>query len=233
MRFLALYLRSPMQSWGASSKFGVRGTSDIPTKSGLIGLLGAACGIDRSDDQWVHRASQLELSLYVFRRGERLRDYHTVGARYSKKDSWESRMIPLSAENKPRGTDVTNRYYLQDSVYGAIFAGEDDRLIEQMAKGLENPVWGIWLGRKSCIPTEPVYAGTFDQMESGIEALKERFRVSCRKDGSDNGTVPIAFTVTEARADDENDRIFDVPVSFAERTFRSRYVLRNFGSSGK
>lgn len=229
MKFLVLYLCSPMQSWGASSKFDVRGTSDIPTKSALIGLLGAACGIDRKDDGWVHRAAELELSLYVFQRGERLRDYHTVGARYDKKDPWKSRMIPLTAENKSRGTDVTHRYYLQDSIYGAIFAGKDDELIEQMAQGLKNPIWGIWLGRKSCIPTEPVYAGVFDQLESGVNALKKRFQNSCqRRKNSDQTEFSISSTVTETGADDGDELVSDVPISFAERTFGTRFISRRF-----
>ena len=45
MRHLALYLRAPLQSWGASSKFGDRGTIDAPTRSGLLGMIAAACGI--------------------------------------------------------------------------------------------------------------------------------------------------------------------------------------------
>ena len=38
MKHLALYLRAPLQSWGASSKFGDRGTLDAPTRSGLLRL---------------------------------------------------------------------------------------------------------------------------------------------------------------------------------------------------
>jgi CRISPR system Cascade subunit CasD len=43
---LALYLDGPLQSWGFESRFQRRGTGLFPTKSGVIGLLAAAMGID-------------------------------------------------------------------------------------------------------------------------------------------------------------------------------------------
>ena len=51
MKFLALYLRASLQSWGAASKFGDRGTLDAPTRSGLLGMIVAACGIDKNDEE--------------------------------------------------------------------------------------------------------------------------------------------------------------------------------------
>ena len=159
MKHLALYLRAPLQSWGASSKFGDRGTLDAPTRSGLLGLLAAACGIDKNDEArdrgWLARTAKLSVSVLAFRRGDRMADYHTVGGGFDEKDPWRKRMIPISADGKNRRTNVTHRDYLADSVFGAVLSG-DDALIDEMAAGLADPVWGVWLGRKSCIPTEPM-----------------------------------------------------------------------------
>ena len=92
MKHLALYLRAPLQSWGASSKFGDRGTLDAPTRSGLLGLLAAACGVDKNDEardrEWLARAAKLSVAVLAFRRGDRMPDYHTVGARYDRDDPW-------------------------------------------------------------------------------------------------------------------------------------------------
>ena len=56
---------------------------------------------------------------------------------------------------------VTRRQYLLDARFGVILAG--DRLVlERAAAALEDPVWGVWFGRKSCIPAEPVFADLFE-----------------------------------------------------------------------
>ena len=232
MKYLALYLRAPLQSWGASSKFGDRGTRDAPTRSGLLGLLAAACGIDKNDEvrdrEWLSRAARLSMSVLAFRRGDRMIDYHTVGARYDKDDPWQKRMIPVTADGKPRGTDLTHRDYLVDSVFGAVMSG-DDELVAKMAAGLADPVWGVWLGRKSCIPTEPILAGVFDSDESAREALLVRLRASLEHGG---GKVAgkewdgVAFCVMEAVPGEADETILDVPVSFARREFHARGIVR-------
>lgn len=233
MRHLTLYLRAPLQSWGVSSKFGVRGTIDTPTRSGLFGLIAAACGIDKDDEardrEWLARAATLSLSVLAFRRGDRLTDYHTVGARYDKDDPWQRRMIPVTSDGKPRGTDLTHRDYLVDSVFGAIITG-DDALVAEMATGLANPVWGVWLGRKSCIPTEPILVGVFDSDEAARSALDERLRVSLeRGDGKVAGKGEDAaskFDLVEVAAEEAEETLLDVPVSFKKREFHARCIRR-------
>lgn len=245
MKHLALYLRAPLQSWGASSKFGDRGTIDAPTRSGLLGLIAAACGIDKNDEardrEWLARTARLSFEVVGFKRGDRMTDYHTVGARYDENDPWQRRMIPIKAEKTktgndiPRGTDITHRDYLGDSVFGAILAG-DDALVAEMAEGLADPVWGVWLGRKSCIPTEPVLAGVFDSEESARGALAERLRGSLERGGGKvvgkegNG---MEFSVVETAPGKADETVLDVPVSFAKREFHARGIRRDQGGGSE
>lgn len=231
MRYLTLYLRAPLQSWGASSKFGDRGTIDAPTRSGLLGLIAAACGIDKNDEardrEWLVRAAKLSMTILAFRRGDRMTDYHTVGARYDKDDPWQKQMIPVTADGKPRGTaDITHRDYLVDSVLGAIISG-DDALVAEMAAALANPVWGVWLGRKSCIPTEPVFAGVFESAETARIALADRWHRSLERAGKTVGETTAAFSVIEALPGEADETVLDVPVSFTKREFHARGILRN------
>ena len=51
MATLLLRLAAPLQSWGADSKFEVRKTEREPTKSGVLGLLAAALGLRRDDEE--------------------------------------------------------------------------------------------------------------------------------------------------------------------------------------
>lgn len=233
MRHLALYLRAPLQSWGASSKFGDRRTIDAPTRSGLLGLIAAACGIDKNDEvrdrEWLARAAKLSLSILAFRRGDRMTDYHTVGARYDKDDPWQKRMIPVTADGKPRGTDLTYRDYLMDSVFGAVISGEDG-FVAEMAAGLANPVWGVWFGRKSCIPTEPILVGVFDSDEAARKALDTRLRASLERGGGKiagkREDEAVKFDLVEAAADEAEETLLDVPVSFKRREFHARRIRR-------
>lgn len=234
MKHLALYLRAPLQSWGASSKFGDRGTLDAPTRSGLLGLLAAACGVDKNDEardrEWLARAAALSLSVLAFRRGDRMTDYHTVGARYDKDDPWQKRMIPTKAEDgKPKdNATVTHRDYLADSVFGAILAG-DDALVAEMAAGLADPVWGVWLGRKSCVPTEPILAGVFDSEDDARSALDARLRKSLELGGgkiAGKQGADVVFSVVKARPGESDETVLDVPVSFAQREFHARGIVR-------
>ena len=232
MKHLALYLRAPLQSWGASSKFGDRGTLDAPTRSGLLGLLAAACGVDKNDEtrdrEWLARAAKLSVAVLAFRRGDRMADYHTVGGGFDEKDPWRKRMIPISADGKNRRTNVTHRDYLADSVFGALLSG-DDAMIDEMATGLADPVWGVWLGRKGCIPTEPILAGVFESEDAARDALAGRLRSSLERGGgkvAGGDSTDVAFSVLEARAGEEDETLLDVPVSFGRREFHARRVRR-------
>ena len=35
----------------------------------------------------------------------------------------------------------------------------------------KDPVWGIWLGRKNCIPTTPIYAGLYSDKNEALNKL--------------------------------------------------------------
>lgn len=48
-RYLILRLDGPMQAWGTHTFEDFRPSSHFPTRSGLLGLLGACLGIDRRD----------------------------------------------------------------------------------------------------------------------------------------------------------------------------------------
>lgn len=220
MKHLALFLRAPLQSWGVSGKFGERPSMSFPSKSGMLGLLAAATGIDRSDDAWLERAAKMRFSVRVYQTGPRLSDYQTVGGGYDtdKDHPRERRCVPAKAEDgKPGNTALTRREYLLDSVFGVVFSGDDDFLLEQIAKGVQDPVWGIWLGRKSCVPTEPVFAGLTESEDEAWTRLLERAEKSRRID-------TFVLSVDECESGRADDLILDVPLSFVRRTYGVRAV---------
>src|SRR4051812_21477113 len=79
MHTLFLRLKGPLQSWGLRARWGERDTSDSPTKSGIIGLIGCALGLKRDDDLLRELSETYRLGVRIDRPGTRLRDYHATG----------------------------------------------------------------------------------------------------------------------------------------------------------
>ncbi len=211
--YLALYFDAPLQSWGYASRFDRRTTLAHPTRSGVIGLLAAALGIDRADTEGLARLDSLGLSVFAFRMGGRLTDYHTVGGGYDDKDKREARSICRKASGGTGNTVQTYREYLEGSRFGAVVSGSPS-LIQELAGAVQDPVWGVWLGRKSCVPAARVFEGVHDDNEAALAALK-------RAAGSDI----VQRTVREADCfESGNDTLMDRPLDFATRQFAPRRI---------
>jgi CRISPR system Cascade subunit CasD len=60
---------------------------------------------------------------------------------------------------KESKTALTERFYLADASFLAALGGEDTALVGEIADALQNPRWPLFLGRRSCAPSRPVYEG--------------------------------------------------------------------------
>jgi len=203
--YLAMLLDSPLQSWGCASRFERRTTGLHPTKSGVIGLICAAKGLAKGSPQEHAVLPELAASKMTsiaipreVRAGgtplsvRRLEDYHTVlGTRRS------------SGKLNPDAV-ITRREYLLDARFGVIIEAPRS-ILNSVSAALSDPVWGVWLGRKSCIPAEPIGRGLFDTEAQAQHALI--------------GDRPAAefATVTEVNNFAEGtDSLSDQPVSFGD-----------------
>jgi len=139
---LLLRLQGPMQSWGTTSRFDERDTQLEPSKSGVLGLVCAALGRDRSAP--VDDLAALKMGVRVDNEGALLSDYHTA------------QNIVSADATKTNRASVGRRYYLSDAVFLVGLEGERT-LLEQVDAALKNPFWPLALGRKSFVPSMPVY----------------------------------------------------------------------------
>jgi CRISPR system Cascade subunit CasD len=196
--YLALMLDGPLQSWGFASRFDRRTTGLHPTKSGTIGLICAAMGLAKGSAEEREALRELAASkmtsIAIPRKAQlrRLEDYHTVlGTR--------------RASGKPNpDAVVTRREYLLDARFGVILEAPRSAL-ERAATALTDPVWGVWPGRKSCIPAEPINRGVFCTEAQALRAL-----VGDR-------LIAELTTVTEVTDFAEGtDSLNDQPVSFGD-----------------
>jgi len=211
MPTLLLRLAGPMQSWGTTSHFDQRDTGKEPSKSGVIGLLAAAFGIDREVwDERLQMLAALTMGVRHDRPGVLKRDYQTT-------------QNIISAHRKSiQETAVTPRDYLADAVFLVGLEGPDRNLLESARVALKNPVWPLALGRKSHAPGEPVW------LEDGIvdspllHALAAQSWLASLRRGE---TAPTQLLVSMESQDGSGALRMDQPLSsFAERRFGARYV---------
>lgn len=153
---LFLRLEGPLQSWGLRARWGERDTAREPTKSGVIGLLGCALGLRRDDDELRRLSNALRMGVRVDRPGTLLHDYHTTGGA-KLADGKPEGMLSADGKHK-READVSNRVYLADATFLVALQGMATEL-NRLAIALQQPVWPFFLGRKSCPPAVPVFAG--------------------------------------------------------------------------
>lgn len=230
---LVLRLAGPLQAWGSKSQFNRRETDNQPTKSGVIGLLAAADGRIRSDP--IVDLIGLQLGVRVDQEGSLLRDYHTVSdlrgrpllaAKVNKK----GRQAPTSPA---KYTGVTQRFYLQDAVFVAAVSG-DRALLEGLAVAVQRPGFPLALGRRSCIPSQPILVAPdtddllwTDSIDAVLRAVPWQASMAHRRrlerQGRLTRTIRLAATIEDEAGEDMRS---DVPASFvhADRAFTTRTV---------
>ncbi|MDY0282409.1 MAG: type I-E CRISPR-associated protein Cas5/CasD [Salinivirgaceae bacterium] len=235
---LFLCLAGPMQSWGTSSRFQLRRTDAYPSKSGVLGLLLCAKGVRREDSAVeLGTLSSLTMGVRVDRPGILDWDYHTAGGGHG---NGPQRAIGIrSADGKIKKTASTGEYetllsrrqYLWDASFLVALHG-DPALIGEYAQWLDDPIWPVFLGRKCCVPAEPVFAGTgaFDSPLSALVSVPWRPRTAMI-DGDGHSAVCRLDCYIEHRSGspppDGARLVHDVPRGFGYYNHAARFVVRS------
>jgi CRISPR system Cascade subunit CasD len=132
-----------------------------PSKSALLGLLGAALGITRDDDAGqAALVAGYRFGVKLVSVGTPLRDYHTVqSTEQQRKVVYRTRRHELADKSRV-GTLLSSREYRCDSI--AVVAVEAlpgaPYDLPALADALRRPVFPLYLGRKSCplaVPLQP------------------------------------------------------------------------------
>jgi len=183
-KVLLVRVEGPLQSWGLRARWDVRDSSQEPTKSGVVGLIAAALGYSRDDPRIVGELEEgLEMGVRVEQEGSPLEDYHTVtgflpmaegGFKYGgggKKSLEKLERDPLATAT----TIVSIRRYLMDASFLIALGGrsaESPEILGRCASALKNPVWPLFLGRRACVPSRPVFEALTDQYAGIEDALR-------------------------------------------------------------
>jgi len=215
MPTLLLRLIGPMQSWGTTSRFDQRDTGKEPSKSGVIGILAAALGIDRENWTDLEPFTRLAMGVRHDRAGAPKRDYQTAGCATGD--------TIIKADGKPsKDGVVSQRFYLADAAFLVALEGDDRELLRKAHAALRNPVWSLGLGRRSYIPSEPIWVDGGMQDDSLREVLARwPWIASLRK----WETPPAKLLISFDSEDNSGALKMDQPLSsFAERKFGARFV---------
>ena len=195
MPALLLKLAGPMQSWGHTSRYKQRATGNVPTKSGIVGLLAAAEGRRRTEP--IEDLARLRLAVRVDQPGSLLRDYQTA-------QRWQS----------DHDTSLVTRYFLSDAVFVAAVESPNQEMLEGLAEMLHRPRFPLFLGRRSC-PVPPDLCLGISELEA-ITSLRElpwQANDSHRRKRTRRVTLPM---YRDAERGERGIATQDVPVSFAQ-----------------
>jgi CRISPR-associated protein, Cas5e family len=200
-----------MQSWGDSSRYKQRTTEQVPTKSGIIGLLAAAEGRRRSDP--IEDLAELKLAVRIDQPGSLLRDYQTAIAEGAKHAS------------------LVTRYYLADAAFVAAVESQHREIIDGLAQALRHPRFPLYLGRRSCPAPARLVLGVVEKR--AVSAVRDEPWHAAdfhRRARAKNVELPI---FRDANPGEKGVPKQDVPISYAQehRQYAWRdVVLEGVGS---
>lgn len=212
--FLILRLDGPMQAWGTHTFEDFRPTNLYPTRSGLLGLLGACLGLERSDlAGQANLAASVEFTVRVdgqlvrpgadkpvTKPGIKLPDFHTV---------MDARKVDGSVNKFPV---VSRREYLFDAAFTVAIGSQLGASVslEQIVEALHRPCYTPTLGRRSCPPTRPL-------LEGQIEAASAR-------DALTQFEPTGGLVYCEVEESKQPVHLRDVPMHGKKRQFATRLV---------
>ena len=180
-KYVAIRLLGVFQSWGIDSNYTYRNSSLFPSKSAVLGLCCAAKGLNRGsaeEREFLERTADCPMTVITIPRVKnfsdtttvvnirRITDFHTV-----------QRTKTATGKNNPNAV-MTYRQYLCDSQF-LVLIEMDPNTADDLGEKLLNPDWGLWLGRKSCIPSAPVLGGVFSNMEEVSSCLLNGKSINC------------------------------------------------------
>lgn len=190
-----LKLAGPLQAWGDSSRFVTRSTRQEPTKSGILGLLAAAQGRRRKEP--IEDLAQLKFGVRIDQPGQLLRDFQ----------------VAISQDGR-RSMPLSYRYYLADSVFVAAIEGETE-LISGLHDALNDPVYPLYLGRRSCVPSGKIVLGI---RETDVDqALREEKWHAAAWYQERQKAKHVALEIVRDALDPEElgETVRDVPLNFS------------------
>lgn len=213
MQHLIMRLEAPLMSFGGETIDNLGVIRRFPSASMLTGLLANALGWRRIEAQ---RHQDLQDRLVFAARidrepasGVRLTDFQTAQLGANDK-GWTTRGIP---DERAGGANTYNAPHLRYRDYWADMRvtvalrldpdGEEPTL-EDLAEALQEPARPMFIGRKPCLPSVPLFGG-FRNSDTALEAL---LKISIdSKAGKPDSTVRLLWPAKDGLPDLERVKL--------------------------
>jgi CRISPR-associated protein Cas5/CasD subtype I-E len=191
MKYLVLRLSAPLMAFGEGDYWDIRGTGIFPTKSAIVGILASCFGYDRNETEKIsHLSDSISVSARQDSKFSLLRDYHTI-------------LDTLKADGKKNPNAVISiRQYLMEAEFSVLVSTNDKELHEQIKKALLNPEWPPFLGRKSCVPSFPIFWNEEEEFENAKEGFE---KLSLVKDIKIQNDFQDFFKTNQSREKSEKE----------------------------
>ncbi len=158
--YLIFNLYAPLASWGQIAVGSERSTSANPTRSAMLGLIGAAAGLRRADTELAAAFFRgYQFGSKVFSSGSLLLDYHTVQMpKENRKSEYLTRRDEIVRGRERLAAMLTSREYRMEALTAVAVRALSGApyTLEDLCQYLERPRFVLYLGRKSCPPSAPL-----------------------------------------------------------------------------
>jgi len=163
-RHLVLRLEAPMVAFGGEAIDNLGVIRPFPAKSMIVGLLANALGIERYEYGTLQALQDhLTLGSRIQRNRRQFRDFQTV--QLSRSDQgWTTRQEVEGRGGSTAsyaGPHIRHRDYWADAAVAVVFRMRPGTpfTLEALEAALQSPSRPLFIGRKTCIPSSPVFNG--------------------------------------------------------------------------
>lgn len=216
--FLIIKLQGAMQAWGGHTFEDYRPSHIFPTRSAVVGLLGACLGIDRADIQ--SRAdlnSSFELTVRADRRKVQTKQFGQIKEKtltMQKMTDFHTVLDARKVDGSPRkDAIISRREYLCDAEFSLALGFRNNAVfsLEKVKDAIQKPHYTPTLGRRSCPIQHPLFKMIISA-ENAQQALAqiEPKQGTLYSEQKLQGSAPM--------------RIRDVPIQDPVRQFATRTV---------
>lgn len=167
----------------------------------------------RDDEHTLRQLAECRMAVRVDVEGAVLRDYHVSGGgtfRDTPYGVWEA-----DGNHK---TVLSNRFYLTDAIFHVALTYRESAIVDRLATAIQRPVYPLFLGRRSCPASEPLYVTHMDA-EDPLAALKT---VTVRT--LSHTATPDSIRCVVDTDDADGRDVVDVPLRFS--TTNRSYTVR-------
>ncbi len=211
--YLIIKLQGTMQSWGSHTYEDYRPSYIFPTRSAIVGLLGACIGIDREDIK-KREALNNSLTTLTVRADPRFPKDQAAALKMHKITDFHTVQNARKVDGAFRkDAIVSRREYLCDAEFSLamMFDKELGYSLEDIKQAIQKPFFTPFLGRKSCPLQRPLYEAviTANNAQEALFSILPKQGTLYSEETLEN-SVPL--------------EVRDIPMSSTVRQFATRKI---------